>query len=214
MRRNRKRDLYAATIPCMVGAVMKPQHQLFVLLMTAGGLTGCASSQMNRIDRNRDIYETWPIETRQAVLDGRVEPGMTPDMVEVSWGKPSEVVTGSGGDEIWVYKTGGSDGAVYYPGAGISSIGGLGGPGIGISTGAGGTNIGTSGGIGIGSGGIGIGSGGIGIGTGGVGIGSGGVYPGGGMGGIGSPVIMPPTPPDVKEVVFRQGVVFRADQKR
>ncbi|MEO5961711.1 MAG: hypothetical protein ABIR80_21565 [Opitutaceae bacterium] len=173
--------------------------------MTAGGLTGCASSQMNRIDRNRDVYETWPIETRQAVLDGRVEPGMTPHMVEVAWGKPTEVVNGSGGDEIWVYKTGGSDGAVYYPGGGMGTTGGMSGTGtgIGISTGRGGTTIGTSGGIGIGSGGIGIGSGGtnIGMGT-------------GGMGGMGSPIVTPPTPPDIKEVVFRQGVVFRADQKR
>jgi hypothetical protein len=78
---------------------------------------------------------------------------------------------------------------------------GMGGPGIGISTGRGGTGIYSSGGIGIGGGGVmaspGIGMGGI-----------------GGMGGMGgTPVIMTqPTPPEEKEVVFRNGVVYRADQ--
>ena len=41
-------------------------------------------------------------------------------------------------------------------------------------------------------------------------------YPGGGMGypgGMGgSAIVTPPTPPDIKEVVFRNGVVHRADK--
>ena len=171
---------------------------------------GCASGQMSRIDANRDIYETWPVETKQAVLDGKVDVGMLPEMVKVAWGTPSEVVASPGGgpgDEIWVYKKGGQDpsmmgypGASYpgggYPGSSYPSIGG--GPSIGISTGRGGTGIITGGG-----GGIGIGGGtGISGGMGGIGIG------GGGMGG---PMRSRPSAEDVKEVVFRNGVVFRAD---
>jgi hypothetical protein len=169
---------------------------------------GCASSQMSRIDRNRDIYETWPIEVRQAVLDGKVEAGMNADMVRVAWGEPSEVSVSPAGDEIWVYTKGGDPGSVMYPGsAGMGTVGmggvgiGMGSPGIGISTGRGGTVIGSTGGMGIG-----IGSGGIGIG--GTGVGIGGV---GGMGGIGGPIVTRPTPPDVREVVFRNGTVVRAD---
>ena len=180
---------------------------------------GCASGQMSRIDANRDIYEAWPVETKQAVLDGKVEVGMLPEMVKVAWGTPSEVVASPGGgpgDEIWVYKKGGQDpsmmgypGASYpgggypsggYPGSGYPSGGypgsgypsGIGGPSIGISTGRGGTGIITGGGGGIGIGG----------GMGGIGIG------GGGMGG---PMRSRPSSEDVKEVVFRNGVVFRAD---
>lgn len=175
---------------------------------------GCASGQMSRIDANRDIYETWPVETKQAVLDGKVEVGMLPEMVKVAWGTPSEVVASPGGgpgDEIWVYKKGGQDpsmmgypGASYpgggypsggYPGGGYPSGGGS---TIGITTGRGGTGIITGGG-----GGIGIGGGtGISGGMGGIGIG------GGGMGG---PMRSRPSAEDVKEVVFRNGVVFRAD---
>jgi hypothetical protein len=169
-----------------------------ILLSALLAGAGCSSSQMSRIDRNRDIYETWPLEIRQAVLDGKVEPGMNPDMVRVAWGEPSEVSVSPAGDEIWVYAKGGDPGGVIYPGStgmGGSGMGiGGGGTGIGISTGRGGTVVGTSGGIGIGGG------------MGGVGIG------GGGMGGMGGPIVTRPTPPDVREVVFRKGVVVRADK--
>ncbi len=170
---------------------------------------GCSSSQMSRIDRNRDVYETWPIEVKQAVLDGKVEAGMNADMVRVAWGEPTEVSVSPAGDEIWVYSKGGDPGGVMYPGsAGMGTVGmggvgvGMGSPGIGISTGRGGTVIGSTGGVGIG-----IGSGGIGVG--GTGIGIGGV---GGMGGMGGPIMTRPTMPDVREVVFRNGVVVRADK--
>jgi hypothetical protein len=158
---------------------------------------GCSSSQMSRIDRNRDLYESWPIEIRQAVLDGKVEPGMSPDMVRVSWGEPSEIVAQSGtGDEIWVYKRGGDDGSVIYP-AGTGSTGMMGGTigapvgGVTVGTGRGmGTTIGTGMGTGVGIGG-----------------GSSVLGPTGG-----APIITRPTPPDIREVVFRNGVVHRADK--
>ena len=172
---------------------------------------GCASSQMSRIDRNRDVYLTWPIEVQQAVLDGKVEPGMTPEMVEVTWGRPTEIVTQGGtGDEVWVYQSGGSDGSVMYPGGGVYPGGRSGYPG-GVYGGGYPSNR-PSIGIGVGSGGgVGIG-GGMGGGMGGGGMG----YPGGGLGypgGLGgSAIVTPPTPPDIKEVVFRNGVVHRADK--
>jgi hypothetical protein len=191
---------------------MKRRHSFSVLLLLAVGMAGgCASSQMSRIDRNRDIYETWPIDVRQAVLDGKVEPGMNPDMVRVAWGEPSEVSVSPAGDEIWVYSKGGDPGSVYYPGGGPQYPGGgypggvypggaypggvVGGPGIGISTGRGGTSIGATGGIGVGGGMGGPIVGGI-----------------GGPGGMGGPIVTPPRPPEIREVVFRNGVVLRADK--
>lgn len=189
----------------MVAAIMKQRRSFSVVVLLALGVFGgcMSSSQMRRIDRNRDIYETWPLETRQAVLDGKVEPGMNSDMVRVAWGEPSEVTSSPAGDEIWVYQRGGDPGSVYYPGTmGGSTIGmggpgiGMGGTGIGISTGRGGTAIGTTTGIGMGIGG----------GMGGVGIG------GPVIGGVGqSAIVTPPTPPDVREVVFRNGIVLKAD---
>lgn len=175
-----------------------------MVLSAAVWLSGCASGQMNRIDANRGIYETWPLETRQAILDGKVEPGMTPDMVKVAWGEPSEVVRnpqGEAGDEVWLYKTGGEQPFDPDPGAGNS---------IGISTGRRGTSItqSSSMGVGIGGGGTGI-SGGIGGGGIGTGIGGG---TGGMGGGLFPPAQVKPTPLEVREVVFHDGIVFRADE--
>jgi hypothetical protein len=184
-------------------------------------VAGCQSSaQMSRIDRNREIYEQWPIEMRQAVLDGKAEPGMTPEMVEMALGKPTEVVTRSGtpatgDDEIWIYRTGGNeDPGMMYPGGGMGGNypGGYPGsyPGGGYPGGSTGGGIviapGRGGGIGVIPPSIGIGTRGTGIGggIGGIGIG------GGGMGG-GMPMPVSRTPVDEREVVFRNGVVYRAD---
>ncbi len=167
-------------------------------------LGGCASGQMNRIDANRDIYETWPLETRQAVLDGKVEPGMNPDMVTVAWGKPTEVQSNGAGDEVWVYKRGGEDPSMMtYPGtypAG-TTIGGY--PGTSSNIGMGGGVMGGSNtiGIGMGRGGTGI----ISSSSVGTGIGIGG-------GGMGTPIMRRPDPVEIREVVFRNGVVLRADE--
>jgi len=160
-------------------------------VLATGGLGGCASSQMSRIDRNRDVYETWPIEIRQSVLDGKVEPGMTPEMVRVAWGEPTEVVVqAQPGDEIWVYQKGGGDRmGSMYPGTGIS--GGMGGGStIGISTGRGGTGVGVISGVGIGGSPIGMGGSGV---------------------GMGGPIMTTPSPAEIREVVFRDGIVHRAD---
>ena len=125
---------------------------------------------MSRIDANREIYETWPIETRQAVLDGKAEAGMTPEMVEMALGKPTEITArsgpqGSGQDEIWIYRKGGDEIPDMTANSGLSGVGpgvGLGGnqgPGITIGRGPMGTSIGGSlpvigGGVGSGMGGI------------------------------------------------------------
>ncbi len=83
-------------------------------VLTASVLfTGCAStkSPMSRIDENRDEYEKWPIDVKQAVLDGRVEKGMTPRQVEVAIGKPAKVEIKEGRkgvQEVWIYKKGGA----------------------------------------------------------------------------------------------------------
>lgn len=126
-------------------------------------LVGCASATspdaiMDRVDANRAEYETWPLNIKEAVLDGRVIRGMTPSMVLVARGKPSEVVDRGGGDEVWVYRKGGSGGGSGgmlrgtsisigtgtgggypggYPGSGYpgGSYPGGGYPGTGISTG-------------------------------------------------------------------------------
>ena len=154
-------------------------------MLAVGWLGGCSSPQFSRIESSRELYESWPLEVKQAVLDGKVEPGMTGEMVVVSWGQPSEVLSRSNGpheDEIWIYRTT-SGGDYIYPSGPMTSgypSGGIGrsNPGIGVGVGAGGVSIGT----------------------------------GGGGGGISAaPVMVRPPVTTEREVVFRDGVVIRAD---
>jgi hypothetical protein len=173
----------------------------FAMLLAVIWLGGCASPQFSRIDSNRELYESWPLEVRQAVLDGRAEKGMTPEMVNMALGKPSEVVGGSSpAEEIWIYRSGG-EGDPWggyppgYPGTYPGTIGGSGigvQPSIGIGTGGGGTIISPSVGVGTTIGPATIGTGGMGT-------------------GIMTPMPMPSSPVVEREVVFRDGVVYRAD---
>ena len=106
------------------------------------GWAACSSSPISRIDANRAKYESWPLEVQQAVLNGRAIKGMTPAQVEMSLGKPSEIVTrsASGDDEVWVYKKGGALGGLggALKNTGVSIGTGIGGVGVGTSTGGGG----------------------------------------------------------------------------
>lgn len=110
---------------------MSPSRLLKPLLL-AGGLAllaGCGSPTspnaiMDRVDANRDVYESWPIEIKDAVLSGQVLRGMTPDMVYVARGKPSERIERGNGDEIWVYRiSGGGGGGPMIPRGTTVSVG-------------------------------------------------------------------------------------------
>ncbi len=110
---------------------------LAVLLLAAG----CSSSPMSRIDANRARYESWPLEVQQAVLNGQAIKGMTPEQVEMSLGKPTEVVSRSakgGDDEVWVYRKGGGLGGLGGALSGVSVGAGTGGVAVGTSTSVGG----------------------------------------------------------------------------
>lgn len=96
---------------------------------------------MSRIDANRARYESWPLDVQQAVLNGQAIKGMTPEQVEMSLGKPTEVVSRSakgGDDEVWVYRKGGGLGGLGGALSGVSIGAGTGGVGVGTSTTVGG----------------------------------------------------------------------------
>ncbi len=192
---------------CSISGVVNPASRLACLLSLAAGLlAGCSSPQFSRIENSREAYESWPLEMRQAVLDGRIEPGMTPEMVEVAWGKPDEVIARRNGpheDEIWIYrKTSGGD--YVYPTTPMGGYPGVYPGGYPVGVGGGGRSTGIS--VGVGTGG----ATGVSVGTGGIGVGTGGV----GMGGVmaGGPIMVRPPVTTEREVVIRDGVVIRADQ--
>jgi hypothetical protein len=76
-------------------------------------LAGCAApnspdARMDRVDANRDVYETWPITVKEAVLEGRVTRGMDSTMVHVALGRPDEEIKRDDGGIVWVYHKGNS----------------------------------------------------------------------------------------------------------
>ena len=87
-----------------------PRHACLLLLAGfVSLLAGCSSPSspnaiMDRVDANRNEYETWPFEVKEAVLSGEVLRGMDTAMVLVARGKPFERVDRGNGDEVWVYR--------------------------------------------------------------------------------------------------------------
>jgi hypothetical protein len=102
-------------------------------------LTGCSTSPMSRIDANRALYESWPLEVKEAILDGKVVKGMTPEMVEMAAGKPTEITSRgvqAGTDEVWIYRKGGGGSLLGNTGVSLGgAIGTGGGGGISVGTG-------------------------------------------------------------------------------
>lgn len=95
------------------------------LLSAALLLAACSTSSLSRIDADRELYESWPLDVQEAVLEQRVINDMTPEQVEMAVGKPTEKTVRSGrqgSEEVWIYreKTG--------PNLGNMSIGGSIGP--------------------------------------------------------------------------------------
>ena len=108
---------------------------LAVTLLAAG----CASSPMSRIDEHRAKYESWPLDVQEAVLNGEARKGMTREQVEVALGKPTEIVSRSGDDEVWVYRKGGGAGSGLLNNTGLSVGTGIGGVSVGTGIGGGGS---------------------------------------------------------------------------
>jgi len=124
-----------AVLPTFAPMNFLPRLRFSALLVSVALLAGCSTSPISRIDANRAVYESWPIEMQEAVSSGRAAVGMTPEMVEMALGKPSEVNSREGKDgpeEVWVYKKSSSMPSLLGN-TGIS-LGGSIGP-IGIGTG-------------------------------------------------------------------------------
>ena len=110
-----------------------------VPLFAALFVIACSTSPISRIDSNRDAYDTWPVEVKEAVLNQQAIPGMTPEQVEMALGKPTQVISRagkSGVDEVWIYRKGGG-GSSLLKNTGLSVGTNIG--GVGIGTGMGGS---------------------------------------------------------------------------
>jgi hypothetical protein len=70
-------------------------------------LCGCATSTIqSRKQERRAVFASLPPEFQQAVDQGELKVGMTPDAVYIAWGKPAQVFTGQsteGPTTTWIF---------------------------------------------------------------------------------------------------------------
>lgn len=116
---------------------MTGRLRLSVLLLAAA-LAACTGPGA-RISRHKDAFNAYPPDVQAAIKDGRVQVGMTPDMVLMAAGDPDRKWTSDtqqGSLETWVWYE-------SQPGVGV---------GFGVSSGYGhwGRGVGTSVGVGVG----------------------------------------------------------------
>lgn len=83
---------------------MKAAWLLLMVLVVAG----CISTPARRIERNPDLFASFPPEAQAKVRQGEVAIGFTKDMVRMALGAPQRVntrLTEKGASEVWVYTT-------------------------------------------------------------------------------------------------------------
>src|SRR5471030_870404 len=105
-------------------SLRRPGLILFALAWLASA--GCSTSPMSRIDANRALYESWPVDMQSAVMEGKAVNDMTPEMVRMALGEPTRIeprVGSTTGEETWIYEKGGSGTGMSRPN--ISLCGGM-----------------------------------------------------------------------------------------
>jgi outer membrane protein assembly factor BamE (lipoprotein component of BamABCDE complex) len=106
-----------------------------VLGLTALFASACATTD-TRIQKNQTAFNAYPPSVQQAIRNGRIEIGFTPDQVRMAMGEPTRSYTrtsASGTSLVWAYAEKKSS-LSFGVGVGGGS-GGVGG-GVGVSTGS------------------------------------------------------------------------------
>ncbi|HQF19751.1 MAG TPA: hypothetical protein PLT37_00740 [Kiritimatiellia bacterium] len=69
-------------------------------------MTGCASTPAKRIEKNQELFDTFPVAAQARIRSGQIDIGFQPDMVRMALGDPQRKQvrrTAAGSTEIWLY---------------------------------------------------------------------------------------------------------------
>ena len=69
-------------------------------------LCGCASTPAQRIDQNRELFDSLPVAAQARIRGGQIEPGFSPEMVQLALGKPQRILvrrSRAGDSLVWLY---------------------------------------------------------------------------------------------------------------
>ena len=83
-----------------------PARPVWTVLPVLLLLAGCATTPTQRIAKNQDLFDSFPVAAQARIRGGQIDLGFTPDMVRIALGDPQRKVlrrTADGDTEIWLY---------------------------------------------------------------------------------------------------------------
>jgi len=69
-------------------------------------LAGCASTPANRIQKNQELFDAFPVANQARIRGGEIDLGFTQDMVRIALGEPQRTMirqTAQSKQIIWLY---------------------------------------------------------------------------------------------------------------
>ena len=79
--------------------------RVLLALVTSILLTGCAGNKIEGRKRERAAaYAALPPAQQRLVDEGKIDVGMSTDVVYIAWGKPAMIVPTTPGNVTWIYR--------------------------------------------------------------------------------------------------------------
>ena len=83
-----------------------PARPVWTVLPVLLLLAGCATTPAQRIAKNQDVFDSFPVAAQARIRGGQIDLGFNPDMVRIALGEPDRKLirrSAEGEAEIWLY---------------------------------------------------------------------------------------------------------------
>ena len=83
-----------------------PARPVWTVLPVLLLLAGCATTPAQRIAKNQDVFDSFPVAAQARIRGGQIDLGFNPDMVRIAFGEPGRKLirrSAEGEAEIWLY---------------------------------------------------------------------------------------------------------------
>ena len=83
-----------------------PARPVWTVLPVLLLLAGCATTPTQRIAKNQDLFDSFPVAAQARIRGGQIDLGFTPEMVRIALGEPQRTLlrrTPEGDAECWLY---------------------------------------------------------------------------------------------------------------
>ena len=83
-----------------------PARPVWTVLPVLLLLAGCATTPAQRIAKNQDVFDSFPVAAQARIRGGQIDLGFNPAMVRIALGEPGRKLirrSAEGEAEIWLY---------------------------------------------------------------------------------------------------------------